>query len=89
MALGARQSDVIAAILKRGLALAAVGALAGAALGLAVGRLARTLLFGVGVIDAGTLVSVTGLLLVVALAACTLPAWRAATVDPMISLRCE
>lgn len=89
MALGARQADVIAIILRRGLLLAATGALIGAALGLALVRLVRTLLFGVGVIDPATLIGVAGLLLAVALAACAVPAWRAATVDPMVSLRCE
>jgi len=89
MALGARQTDIIAIILRRGLLLAATGALIGAALGLALVRLARTLFFGVGVIDPATLVGVGTLLLAVALAACAVPAWRAATVDPMVSLRCE
>jgi len=89
MALGARQADVIAIILRRGLLLAATGALIGAALGLALVRLVQTLFFGVGVIDPVTLVGVATLLLAVALAACAVPAWRAATVDPMVSLRCE
>ena len=89
MALGARQGDVITIILRRGLLLAGTGAIIGAALGLALVRLVRTLFFGVGVIDPATLIGVAGLLLVVAVAACAVPAWRAATVDPMVSLRCE
>ena len=89
MALGARRSDVIASILQRGLLLVAVGAIAGTALGLVLVRLARTLLYGVGLVDAPTLLSVTALLVTVALAACIVPAWRAAKVDPMVSLRCE
>ena len=89
MALGARRSDVIASILQRGLLLVAVGAIAGTALGLVLVRLTRTLLYGVRVVDPPTLASVTALLLTVALAACIVPAWRAAKVDPMVSLRCE
>jgi predicted permease len=89
MALGASQSTVIASIVERGMSLAAAGALAGSALGVAVVRLLRTLLYGVGPLDPTTLVTVAGLLLLVALAACTVPARRAAKVDPMISLRCE
>jgi predicted permease len=89
MALGARPSDVIAAILQRGLSLALWGAVAGAVLGLVLVRLARSLFYGVGVLDPVTLTAVTGLLVAVALTACAVPAMRAAKVDPMISLRCE
>jgi len=88
MALGASQADVVAAILQRGFLLASTGALIGGALGLALVRLMRTLFFGVGLLDPATLVSVAGVLLAVAMAACIIPARRAAKVDPMISLRC-
>jgi putative ABC transport system permease protein len=58
-------------------------------LGLVLVRLARSLFYGVGVLDPVTLTAVTGLLVAVALTACAVPAMRAAKVDPMISLRCE
>jgi len=48
-----------------------------------------TLLFGISRLDPQTYVEVTGLLLVVSLAACWLPARRAANVDPAITLRAE
>jgi len=89
MALGARRSDVIGIILQRGLSLATAGALAGTSLGFVLVRLAKSLLFGVGVFDPMTFASVLGLLFLVALAACLIPARQAASVDPMISLRCE
>lgn len=57
------------------------------ALGLA--RFLQSMLFATSVMDALTLFSVSALFLSVALAACILPAWRAARVDPMSALRQE
>jgi putative ABC transport system permease protein len=89
MALGARPSDVTRMILGRGLKLSAVGLIAGAALAGILGILLRTLLFGVTpaapLVYAGTAVS----LIIVALAACVIPAQRAARVDPVVALRDE
>ena len=68
-------------------------ALAGVAVGLAAAlvltRAMRSLLFEVGAADPLTFLSVPGVLLVAALAACYLPARRAAAVDPVTSLRSE
>ena len=89
MALGARPGDVTWMILGRGLKLSAVGLIAGAALAGILGILLRTLLFGVTpaapLVYAGTAAS----LIVVALAACVIPAQRAARVDPVVALRDE
>jgi putative ABC transport system permease protein len=89
MALGARPGDVTRMILGRGLKLSAVGLVAGAALAGILGILLRTLLFGVTpaapLVYAGTAAS----LIIVALAACVIPAQRAARVDPVIALRNE
>ena len=89
MALGAKPLDVTRMIVNRGIRLSAVGLLAGAALAAGLSLLLRSLLFGVRLgaplIYAGT----AGLLLLVALAACLIPARRAASVDPMIALRDE
>ncbi len=89
MALGARPGDVTRMILGRGLRLSAVGLAAGAALAGALGVLLRTLLFGVTpaapLVYAGTAAS----LMIVALAACVIPAQRAARVDPVVALRDE
>ncbi|HVR30874.1 MAG TPA: ABC transporter permease [Thermoanaerobaculia bacterium] len=88
MAMGARATTVLRMVLAEGLALAAVGLALGIALALAVTRLLTQLLF-VSPTDplafAGTIV----LLLVVAILACLVPAWRAATVNPAIVLRWE
>ncbi|MGB6669893.1 MAG: FtsX-like permease family protein, partial [Candidatus Acidiferrum sp.] len=89
MALGARPMDVTRMILGRGLKLSAVGLVAGVALAGALGILLRTLLFGVTpaapLVYAGTAAS----LIIVALAACVIPAQRAARVDPVVALRNE
>jgi putative ABC transport system permease protein len=89
MALGARPFDVTRMILGRGLKLGAIGLIAGAALAGVLGVLLRTLLFGVTpaapLVYSGTAAS----LMIVALAACVIPAQRAARVDPVVALRDE
>jgi predicted permease len=89
MALGARPLDVTRMILGRGLKLSAIGLIAGAALAGVLGVLLRTLLFGVTpaapLVYAGTAAS----LIIVTLAACVIPAQRAARVDPVVALRDE
>jgi predicted permease len=89
MALGARPLDVTRMILGRGLKLSAVGLIAGAALAGVLGVLLRTLLFGVTpaapLVYAGTAAA----LMIMTLAACVLPAQRAARVDPVVALRDE
>jgi putative ABC transport system permease protein len=89
MALGARPLDVTRMILGRGLKLSAVGLVTGAVLAGALGILLRTLLFGVTpaapLVYAGTAAT----LIIVALAACVIPAHRAARVDPVVALRDE
>ena len=66
-----------------------IGTVIGLAGALALTRLMRTLLFEVTATDPLTYVSVIGLLAVVALLACYIPARRAAKVDPLIALRYE
>jgi putative ABC transport system permease protein len=89
MALGAARGDVFREILRQGLLLALMGLGAGLVISVAVTRFLRGLLFGVGATDWITFATVSAGLCVVALAACYLPARRAADVEPMDALRSE
>ncbi|MFL5310895.1 MAG: ABC transporter permease [Myxococcales bacterium] len=89
MALGAVRRDVLALVVRQGFSLAAAGLLIGVAGALALTRVLRSLLFSVSATDPAVFASIVGLLAVVALVACYLPARRAARVDPMVALRHE
>lgn len=89
LALGARRGQVLRLTLLDGLRPAVVGLMLGLAAGMGVGRMMRHLLYGVQPLDAGVFAAVALALLSVAIAACLLPAWRAAKVDPMEALRYE
>ena len=73
--------------LQHGFALAGIGLAVGLALAVAVTRLMRSLLYGVSATDAPTIAAVSGLLLLVILCACLLPARRATRIDPMTAMR--
>jgi ABC-type antimicrobial peptide transport system permease subunit len=89
VALGALQRDVVGLVIKQGILLVAFGSALGVAAGLYLTQYLRSLLFGVDPIDPLTFAGVVILLFVVALAACYIPARRAAQVDPMVALRHE
>ncbi len=89
MALGARKSDVLRAILGQGLILAGVGVVAGLAGASALTRVLSSLLYDVTPTDPPTLACMSLLLTGIALAASYIPARRAARIDPMIALRYE
>jgi putative ABC transport system permease protein len=89
IALGAQRSDLFRLVGAQGLRLAAAGIVIGLLLALALGRLLGSLLYGVGAADPLALGVSFIVALIVALAACFVPARRAATVDPMVSLRSE
>jgi predicted permease len=89
MALGADRRDVVLMVTGESLRLAAMGVGAGL-LGAAAGaRVLTTLLFEVQPTDAATYASAAGFLVLVALAASAVPAWRATRVAPVSALRAE
>jgi putative ABC transport system permease protein len=89
MALGAQPRDVLWLVVRQGLWLALVGGMAGAAGALAVGRAMSSLLYGVSPVDAAAFIAAVALALTTALAACVLPARRAAALDPLAGLRAD
>jgi predicted permease len=89
MALGASRAEVMALVVRRGLATAGAGILAGGAAALFLTRLMEGLLFGVAPRDPATFAAASGALLLVALLASAVPAMRAARVDPLEALRTE
>jgi putative ABC transport system permease protein len=89
MALGARTQDVIRLVLGQAMTVTLVGVAAGLFGALALRRLVESMLFGVGAGDPATLVAVSAMLAVIALAAGYVPARRAARVDPSVALRAE
>jgi len=103
MALGADTRNVLRLVISQGMKLVLIGLIVGALAGYVLKRLLMSQyfgkeawqrqmaeqLYGVGLSDPLTVSAITMLLLIVALAACWLPARRAARVDPLVALRHE
>jgi len=89
VALGAQPQDVSSLVVRRTLALSIPGVVIGLGGALAVTRVLDRLLFGVKPNDPMTLITVSGLLGIVAVAAALIPARRAGRVDPLEALRTE
>jgi putative ABC transport system permease protein len=88
-ALGASSADILALVVRQGMTLTGLGVVIGLAGSALASRALITLLFGVSRLDPVTYLGVVVLLLGVALVASWAPAWRAASVDPAITLRAE
>ena len=89
MALGAERRDVLRQVITRGLLLTVVGVVLGIAASLGLTRFISSQLYGVNATDPVTFIGISLLLVGVALAACYIPARKAATVDPLVALRHE
>src|SRR6266576_1252841 len=89
MALGAEQASVLKMILAKGARLIAAGIVIGLCASLALTRFLASQVWGVSLNDTWTYSAVIVLIVLVGLAACLLPARRAAQVDPLIALRYE
>jgi putative ABC transport system permease protein len=89
MALGAQRRDVLRLVIGHGTRMALIGVAIGIVAALGLMRLMANQLFGVSAHDPLTFVGVGVLLIIVAVAACYIPARRAMRVDPMIALRHE
>jgi putative ABC transport system permease protein len=92
MTLGASRSEVVRMVLKSGLQLTGIGVAAGLVLSFIAAKFATSfssLLFGIKATDLVTFSAVVGIVTIVSLLACYIPAYRASKVDPMIALRYE
>jgi predicted permease len=89
LALGARQSSVVALVMRHGMKLILTGIVLGVALALGLSRLLSRLLFGVQAVNPLAFLIGSLLLMATGVAACYVPARRAMRVDPLIALRYE
>jgi putative ABC transport system permease protein len=88
-ALGATRGDIVALVVRQGMALTGFGIVVGLSGAMAASQALVTLLFGVSRLDPVTYLGVIALLGGVSVIACWAPAWRAAQVNPAITLRAE
>lgn len=89
MALGAEKGKIVRMVLRKGMALVSGGIAAGVLTSYVLLRYLAHMLWGVSKNDPWTLAAVVACVIFVGLAACLLPARRAARVDPMVALRYE
>lgn len=89
LALGGFRDNLVLMVVEEGLMLSAKGVAVGLVLAVGAGRLMKGLLLGVSPWDPATLAPVVLILGLASLLACLVPAWRAASTDPMKALRAE
>jgi predicted permease len=87
IAVGARSTNILQLVIRRGLTLAGIGLLIGVVAALALSRLMGSLLYGVSANDPLSLIIAILVLGLAALLACLLPALRATRIDPITALR--
>lgn len=87
IALGASRKQILLHILRQGMILVGIGIGIGLGLSLLIGRVFSSMLFGLSPADPFSLVAAAGVLILVALLACYLPALAASRMDPMRALR--
>jgi putative ABC transport system permease protein len=88
-ALGASRRNILALVLGQGMTMTGLGLVIGFGGAVAASNALVAMLFGVSTLDTTTYTAVIGLLALVSAVACFAPAWRAARVDPSITLRAE
>src|SRR5215472_15987702 len=89
MALGAQRRHLVKLVLRQGILLSLAGVVVGTAGAFALTRYMASMLYNVRPNDLATFVTVSALLILVALAACGIPALRAVRVDPLVAIRSE
>jgi predicted permease len=89
IASGAHAADIVGMVVSEGALLCGIGLIVGIPAALATTRALTNLLYEVGSADPLTYIATSMILILTALAACLVPALRAARVDPMVALRCE
>ena len=88
-ALGASRASIVGLVVRQGMTLTGIGVVLGLAGAVAASQTIATFLFGISRLDPLTYAGVILLLGAVSVIACSIPAWRAAKVDPMVALRYE
>ncbi|MEO6568048.1 MAG: ABC transporter permease [Opitutaceae bacterium] len=89
IALGGAAGDIMALVTRSGLALTGVGLTVGILAAAGLTRFLQTMLFEISPLDPATFVGVAAILALIGIAACYVPARRAAKVDPVVALRSE
>jgi predicted permease len=89
VALGARGADIVRLVVGEGLRVVLFGIAIGTVVALALGRVVASMLYNTSPRDPVVLTTVVLTLLVVAVVACLVPAWRATRADPITALRAE
>jgi predicted permease len=89
MALGASRAAILTQMLRWGLAMVLIGTVAGIAAAIGLSRFITSLLFGIAATDAATLMAVAAGVVAAGTLACSIPAWRASCLKPLLLIREE